>query len=153
MTHRILTPFCVLLAGVTLSACAVKPTESTTAASAAQQQALADLEQDYNAGQYANVAQTVGLSVTLQTAPPSVHRPAMKLQAFSYCLQSNTYQCKRSFDKLLQRYPDFDLAPSERDHPMWGPVFAEAKAGANSANATARANIGTDSDSSSLSSR
>jgi hypothetical protein len=128
MTHNILTPLCVLLSSLALSACAVHPNGPDTVATPAQQQALAELEQDYSAGNYAQVARTVGLSAALQTAPPSVYIPAMKLQAFSYCLQKITYQCERSFDRLLERYPDFDLAPSERNHPMWGPVFSKAKA-------------------------
>ena len=126
MTHNILTSCTSLLAAAVLSACAHGP-QQPAAATAAQKSALADLEQDYNAGNYAKVAQTVGLSVELQSAPPSVQIPALKLQAFSYCLQSNTVQCKRSFERLLQRYPDFDLVETERSHPMWGPVFTEAK--------------------------
>lgn len=127
MKHSILTPLSVMLASIALSACAIDATHSNRAATPAQQQALAELEDDYNAGRYAEVARTVGLSVDLQSAPPSVQLPALKLQAFSYCLQDKTIQCERSFNRLLQRYPDFDLAPSERGHPMWGPVFAQAK--------------------------
>lgn len=126
MTHNILTPMAALLVSLVLSACAHGP-HDPAAATPAQKEALASLEQDYNAGNYANVAQTVGLSVELQSAPPSVQIPALKLQAFSYCLQNNTIQCKRSFERLLQRYPDFELAETERSHPMWGPVFTEAK--------------------------
>src|SRR3546814_3467778 len=106
MTHNILTPMATLLAALVLSACAQGPHDPAAAATPAQKEALASLEQDYNAGNYANVAQTVGLSVELQSAPPSVQIPALKLQAFSYCLQSNTIQCRRSFDRLLQRHPD-----------------------------------------------
>ena len=123
MKHPILTPMTTLLASLLLSACAGPSVQE----SAAQRQALSALEQDYNAGHYQQVAQTVGLSVELQTAPPSIQVPALKLQAFSYCLLKNTVQCKRSFEKLLQRYPDFDLPEAERSHPMWGPVFKQAK--------------------------
>lgn len=133
MTHNLATPLAALAACIALSACALDSTHSDKAATPAQKQALAELEQDYNAGHYADVAQTVGLSVDLQSAPPAVHIPAMKLQAFSYCLENKTAQCKRSFDRLLQRYPGFDLEPSERDHPLWGPVFSEARADADKA--------------------
>lgn len=125
MTHNFLTPLCAAAASLVLSACAVNMGDTTPTEE--QQQALIELEQDYNAGNYAQVAQTVGLSVALQTAAPTVHIKALKLQAFSYCLQDSAYQCKRSFDRLLQQYPAFDLTASERDHPMWGPVFAKAK--------------------------
>ncbi|NYT86481.1 TssQ family T6SS-associated lipoprotein [Pollutimonas harenae] len=126
MTIKTLTPMAALLAALLVSACAHGP-DTSTAATPAQKEALAALEQDYNAGNYAQVAQTVGLSVELQSAPPSIQIPALKLQAFSYCLQNNTVQCRRSFDRLLQRYPDFELAETESSHPMWGPVFTEAK--------------------------
>ncbi|NYT59235.1 TssQ family T6SS-associated lipoprotein [Alcaligenaceae bacterium] len=129
MKHKLLTPLITLLAALALGACAHSP--DPIAATSKQKQALTDLELNYNAGNYAKVAQAVGLSVELQSAPPGVQIPALKLQAFSYCLQDNTVQCRRSFDKLLQRHPDFDLAPSERDHPMWGPVFTQAKADAD----------------------
>lgn len=141
MTHNILTPLSALLAAMILSACAHSP--DPTAATPAQQQALADLEEDYNAGNYAKVAQTVGLSVELQSASPSVQAQAMKLQAFSYCLQENAVLCKRSFEKLLQRHPDFDLAQSERDHPMWGPVFTKAKANASTQSSLTHAHANT----------
>ncbi len=101
---------------------------ATTPETPEQQQALQDLQHDYDAGDYANVARTVGLSVPLQTAPPSINIQALKLQAFSYCLLNNPQRCRRSFDRLLQRYPDFELDPAERQHPMWGPVFQQAKA-------------------------
>jgi hypothetical protein len=93
-----------------------------------QRQALAQLRRDYDAGEYATVARTVGLSVTLQTAAPAINKEALKLQAFSYCLLKDTQRCRRSFDRLLQIYPDFELEPAESQHPMWGPIFQQAQA-------------------------
>lgn len=97
------------------------------AATPAQEAALEQIKATYNAGQYAETAQQVGLSVDLQTAPRDMHIEALKLQAFSYCLLKDTQRCKRSFDRLVQRYPDFDLPAAEKQHPMWGPVFEQAK--------------------------
>lgn len=52
---------------------------------------------------------------------------ALKYTAFSYCLTSRPAQCRQSFDKALRLDPNFDLAPGEHGHPLWGPVFTKAK--------------------------
>ncbi len=105
-----------------LASCAHRPVEEPQ-----MTQALDDVRAAYQAGRYAEVTQLVGLSVDLQTAPPALHTEALKLQAFSYCLLNDAARCKRSFDRLLNRYPAFDLAAAESRHPMWGPVFQQAK--------------------------
>ncbi|MCC2596542.1 TssQ family T6SS-associated lipoprotein [Pusillimonas sp. MFBS29] len=135
MKRNLLTPLCTLLAAMMLSACAHSP--DPTAATSEQRQALADLELDYSAGNYAKVAQTVGLSVELQSAPPTVRMQALKLQAFSYCLQEKAAQCERSFERLLKQHPDFELTESERNHPMWGPAYTRARDHAAQSNTVA----------------
>ncbi|RTZ41548.1 hypothetical protein EKL30_13320 [Candidimonas sp. SYP-B2681] len=109
-----------------LVSCAQRPIDGP-AVTRAQSQAIEEVRLAYEAGRYAEVAQRVGLSVDLQTAPPALHLEALKLQAFSYCLLNDTGRCKQSFNRLLNRYPTFDLAAAERQHPMWGPVFQQAK--------------------------
>jgi hypothetical protein len=52
---------------------------------------------------------------------------ALKYTAFSYCVTSRPGPCRQSFDKALRLDPDFDLAPGEHGHPLWGPVFTKAK--------------------------
>lgn len=54
---------------------------------------------------------------------------ALKYTAFSYCVTSRPAQCRQSFEKALKLDPKFDLAPGERGHPLWGPVFEKAKGG------------------------
>jgi hypothetical protein len=123
----------VVLVGIatcmTLVGCAHRPIDGP-AVTQAQSHAIEDLRLAYEAGRYAEVAQRVGLSVDLQTAPPTLHVEALKLQAFSYCLLNDAGRCKQSFNRLLKRYPTFDLAATESQHPMWGPVFQRAKADA-----------------------
>lgn len=110
-----------------MSGCASMATQEQTA-TPAQKEAFEQIKASYDAGQYAQTAQQVGLSVDLQTAPRDMHIEALKLQAFSYCLLKDTSRCKRSFDRLVQRYPEYDLPAAEKQHPMWGPVFEQAKA-------------------------
>lgn len=52
---------------------------------------------------------------------------ALKYTAFSYCVTSRPAQCRQSFEKALKLDPSFELAPGERGHPLWGPVFEKAK--------------------------
>lgn len=52
---------------------------------------------------------------------------ALKYMAFSYCVTARPGPCRQAFEKALKLDPSFDLAPGERGHPLWGPVFAKAK--------------------------
>ena len=52
---------------------------------------------------------------------------ALKYTAFSYCVTSRPAPCRQSFEKALRLDPAFELTPGERGHPLWGPVFVEAK--------------------------
>lgn len=63
----------------------------------------------------------------LSNGPPATRLAALKYTAFSYCVTSRPAQCRQSFDKALRLDPDFDLAPGEHGHPLWGPVFTQAK--------------------------
>ena len=52
---------------------------------------------------------------------------ALKYMAFSYCVTAHPAPCRQAFDKALRLDPSFDLRPGEHSHPLWGPVFAQAK--------------------------
>jgi len=52
---------------------------------------------------------------------------ALKYTAFSYCVTGRQALCRQSFDRALRLDPAFDLGPGEHGHPLWGPVFAQAK--------------------------
>jgi len=54
---------------------------------------------------------------------------ALKYTAFSYCVTSRPDPCRQAFERALRLDPSFDLAPGERGHPQWGPVFVRAKGG------------------------
>jgi len=125
-TIRLLT---AMMTSFLLAACAHQSGSSPQAATPVQERAMAQAREAYQAGRYADVAQQVGLSADLQTAPREMHIEALKLQAFSYCLLEDTRRCERSFSRLQARYPDYELSAAERQHPMWGPVYEQVKSG------------------------
>ncbi len=55
---------------------------------------------------------------------------ALKYSAFSYCVTNRPTPCRQAFERALRLDPSFELAPGEQGHPLWGPQFARAKAGA-----------------------
>jgi hypothetical protein len=63
--------------------------------------------------------------------PLGTRLAALKYTAFSYCVTSRPGPCRQSFDKALRLDPAFDLAPGEHGHPLWGPVFTQAKQAAD----------------------
>lgn len=52
---------------------------------------------------------------------------AHKYLAFMHCAQSRKVTCRNEFRKALEINPRFELAPAERGHPSWGPVFRALK--------------------------
>lgn len=94
----------------------------------AAQDALAQVQQQYSAGQYGSVIRTVATSDDIANAPKSLRIDAYKLQAFSYCVRNYPELCEETFVRILQIDSDFTLAPNEAGHPQWGPVFKAAQA-------------------------
>jgi hypothetical protein len=60
-------------------------------------------------------------------AGTDVQTMALRYLAFSYCVTKRRAQCQAQFEAALKLDPAFDLAPAERGHPLWGPVFERAK--------------------------
>ncbi|MEW6025021.1 MAG: TssQ family T6SS-associated lipoprotein [Pseudomonadota bacterium] len=63
----------------------------------------------------------------IDAAPDPLHVEALKYAAFSYCLIENYRRCRLAFEQAFSIDAGFNLLPSEAGHPMWGPVFEEAK--------------------------
>jgi|GEM_PF-491558 len=63
----------------------------------------------------------------VNNGPLATRLTALKYQAFSYCVTSRPAPCRQAFDRALRLDPNFDLAPGEHGHPLWGPVFTKAK--------------------------
>ena len=63
----------------------------------------------------------------IRTAPGPIRVEALKYVAFSYCVTRDLADCRHAFDMALSIDPDFALGRGEGGHPMWGPVFEQAK--------------------------
>ncbi len=100
--------------------------------SQAAQDTMAQVRQQYAAGQYGTVIRTVATSGDIASAPKSMRIEAYKLQAFSYCVRNYAQLCEDTFVRILQLDSGFTLAPNEAGHPQWGPVFKAAQARAGS---------------------
>lgn len=90
------------------------------------QVALNDGIELYNKGQFSEAIKRLnGPEITSGSVPSQVM--AAKFLAFSYCVTNRNTLCKQQFDKAFKLDPNFDLAPGEHGHPLWGKVFARAK--------------------------
>jgi Tfp pilus assembly protein PilF len=83
----------------------------------------------YNAGDYNGAIKQLGGSATIWKAGKPVQLDALKYMAFSYCVTNRQSLCKQQFEKALKLDPSFDLAPGEKGHPLWEPVFDKVKKG------------------------
>lgn len=81
----------------------------------------------YESGDY-NGAIRVLASPEVANGRVRVRVTALKYAAFSYCVTDRAAQCQQAFEKALKLDPQFELAPGEYGHPLWGPAFAKAKA-------------------------
>jgi hypothetical protein len=65
------------------------------------------------------------------TTDPALDSPdrlkAIKSLAFAQCLTRAVLACRKTFEMAFQLDPDFDLAPAEQGHPVWGPQFLHAR--------------------------
>jgi tetratricopeptide (TPR) repeat protein len=84
----------------------------------------------YNEGDY-NAAIKRLNSSDMNGASPRNRLAALKYTAFSYCVTGRQAQCRQTFERALKLDPDFDLAQGEHGHPLWGPVFVQARQAAN----------------------
>jgi hypothetical protein len=80
----------------------------------------------YNEGDFSGAIKRLAAR-DVNNGPLPTRLEALKYTAFSYCVTSRPGPCRQSFDKALRLDPDFDLAPGEHGHPLWGPVFTKAK--------------------------
>ena len=53
---------------------------------------------------------------------------AHKYLAFIACVSNQQLTCREEFAIALELDPNFELAPEEAGHPIWGPMFKSVKA-------------------------
>jgi len=68
-------------------------------------------------------------SPEMSKAWPELRVRTLKYLAFSYCVTDQLQACQQAFYDAIQISPQFKLQPSEKDHPIWGPVFQKAELG------------------------
>jgi tetratricopeptide (TPR) repeat protein len=100
---------------------------NSTAKSSPAQSALNEGIALYDEGDFNGAIEHLSNASEIWSANKTVQVSALKYMAFSYCVTSRPTLCKQQFQKALKLDPAFDLAPGEKGHPQWGPVFAQAK--------------------------
>lgn len=134
---RIPSLLCCAMAGIFLAGCAEmpyfgdrtvsrRPVTSPSPSPASDQAALRDGIRLYNEGEFDDAIKRLS-SRDITNGSTATRVSALKYTAFSYCVTSRTEQCRQAFERALKLNPKFDLAPGERGHPQWGPVFTRAK--------------------------
>lgn len=81
----------------------------------------------YDKGDYNGAVRRLAAANEIWTGNKAVQLQALKYMAFSYCVTARQTLCKQQFEKALKINPAFDLAPGEKGHPLWSPVFDQAK--------------------------
>lgn len=85
----------------------------------------------YENGQYSDAARQLQGALNSGLAFNRDRVTAYKYLAFVYCVTDRRKQCKGAFRKALEIDSDLELSAAEAGHPLWGPVFREAKAEQN----------------------
>lgn len=140
---KILCHTCFLVTAMLLAGCAnliVQPEAVTPpppvetaeqiaakAERAAAQSALNEGIQLYGGGDYNGTVKHLATAKEIWTADKDIQVEALKYMAFSYCVTFRQALCKQQFEKAVKLDPAFDLAPGEKGHPLWGPVFDRVK--------------------------
>jgi len=93
------------------------------------QKSVAEAIALYDAGNYNGAIRTLRASRDIWSpdTPAAVKIEAHKYTAFSYCVTGRLGPCRAQFDALLRLDRSFELSPAEAGHPLWGPVFVQAK--------------------------
>ena len=129
LLHRLVCMFS-LAAGIVLVTGCSTTNPFTTSVSPEQAAARKDLNAGidlYNAGDYGGAIKQLSGSNNIWKADKAIQLDALKYTAFSYCVTGRQVLCKQQFEKAVKLDPSFDLAPGEKGHPLWEPVFDKVK--------------------------
>jgi hypothetical protein len=95
--------------------------------SVAAQRDLAEGIELYDRGEYNAAINKLANSPDILSAGVEIQISALKYLAFSYCVTRRQTLCRTQFENAFKLNPAFDLAPGERGHPLWGPVFERVR--------------------------
>lgn len=108
-----------------------KAVDSSSVAPAIQkskpEQLLTEGTELYEKGDYKGAIRKLVLARDSADETSATKQDSLRLLAFSYCVTGQRPLCKTQFSNLLKMAPDFQLSRAEAGHPLWGPVFKEAK--------------------------
>ncbi len=93
-------------------------------------QKLAEGVSLYEAGDFVGAIRTLN-APEIARSDAAAQIEANKYLAFSYCVTTRRTLCRRSFDRALALDSGFALKPAEAGHPLWGPVFVQARKAAD----------------------
>lgn len=100
---------------------------STTVLDSPAEKEFSEGQNMYESGDYKGAQRRLSSAAnTLNDSSPN-KQASMKLLAFTFCLTNQKLQCRKQFNTLLALNPKFELTKSEAGHPLWGPVFVQAK--------------------------
>jgi hypothetical protein len=91
------------------------------------EQLLAEGKDLYDKGDYKGAVRKLSAARDAVDDSSVVKQNSLKFLAFSYCVTNQKPLCKQQFISLLKLAPAFQLSRGEAGHPLWGPVFKEAK--------------------------
>jgi len=83
--------------------------------------------QSYEDAEYEIAARNFRSALKRGLRTPRDKAQAYKYLAFLACTSGRMKSCRAEFRNALQADPRFELAPAETGHPIWGPVFRDAK--------------------------
>lgn len=104
--------------------------EERPAQPASAKDRLAEGIERYEAGDFVAAIRTLN-ALEIAQSDVATQVEAGKYLAFSYCVTDRKKLCREAFDRLLAIDPHFVLQPAEAGHPLWGPVFVQARKTAN----------------------
>ena len=99
--------------------------DSTSVADPGRHRLVEGVER-YDAGDFVGAIRALNAPEIAQSSR-ATRVEAGKYLAFSYCVTNRRTLCRKTFDRVLAIDPDFDLQPAEAGHPLWGPVFVQAR--------------------------
>lgn len=93
----------------------------------ASEKALAVALSTYERGDYGAAIRQLTPLTTDGSLDQANQLQALKLLAFSECLSRKITACRKTFERAFRLDHQFDLAPAEKGHPVWGPQFERAR--------------------------
>lgn len=84
--------------------------------------------QDYEDGNYKSAAKRLQSALDEGLTFKSDQLRAYKYLAFVHCVSNREKLCRDAFRAAFEIDPKFELSAAEVGHPLWGPVYQNARA-------------------------